>query len=695
MVPGRQEEEGFDRFARPYERWVYSKELGLPFAFRAIRQQEVWQEGRHVAGLLEGTAHRDAKNDEVRLPPLWPPDKHYAFTPFAFTDDGNREETLDQMLARRLGSLLDRGIAPPVRLNMPIAAASWVTKENYEPDAASETWKKPDSVKKAPAILGVIEDALPFAHRAFLDRDGCTRISHLWLQSARATAKRDRVPFGREITNIEIDTLRADYGPDERRLYREAGAIDRSLPEIGQVLERHSTHGAHILGLAGGNDPQWIAAPQVPDEVQIVAVQLPNTVAWDTSGFGKEMFILSALHYIFVRASEIAQAFEVRGELPLVVNLSYGWSAGPHDGHSEMECAIEELLIRRRNGEFNRDREPQKKSFIVVPMGNNFADKMHAVFSDADMRKGPVRIGWRLLPDDRTASYLEIWFPKEFNAEGWEVRLVPPPGIKLDQDRVVIKPDTALKPVGYPRCFADLKMGGRNVGQLSADHYGLKRWRVILAMIPTAETGSDRRLPPGLWKVEIDPMGCPSLPEGQMIDLWLQRDDDPRLMHMGGRQSHLEELPDTRPKGQPGVVQRYGTLSALASTPSVTRVAGVVGSTGHPTKYSSAGALGRDEHVPRGEPTLAAISDQGVMLPGLRSIGCVSGSGARLTGTSAAAALAARWMVVKAAEGCYDLMSGLAPLPARPPAIDEESWTARIGKKGIVPIGLCAPYWLG
>jgi hypothetical protein len=299
MYEQRSPEERIDRYAGPYERWVYSEELGRPFAFPAIRQHEA----QHMAAFLEGPGDPRAMGGaDVRLPPLWPLDAaDHTVTPFAFRDDGGGKDPPDRMLARRLSTLTDGGIAPRVRLNMPMAAASWV--EDYRPDVASESWQRPAAAPRA--VLGVIDDGLPFAHRAFLGTDGRTRISHLWLQSARALPH-DRVPFGREITNGESHALRARYGPDERRLYRAAGAIDRSLPEVGRVLERHSTHGAHILGLAGGNDPR-IPGPPLDDDVQIVAVQLPNTVAWDTSGFGKEMFMLSALHYIFVRASEIAR----------------------------------------------------------------------------------------------------------------------------------------------------------------------------------------------------------------------------------------------------------------------------------------------------------------------------------------------------------------------------------------------------
>ena len=42
------------------------------------------------------------------------------------------------------------------------------------------------------------------------------------------------------------------------------------------------------------------------EEIRIIAVQLPNTIALDTSGFGKDMYMLSAFHYIFHRADIIA-----------------------------------------------------------------------------------------------------------------------------------------------------------------------------------------------------------------------------------------------------------------------------------------------------------------------------------------------------------------------------------------------------
>ena len=666
MYAHRPPEERIDRYAGPYERWVMSEELGRPFAFPAVRLPDA----HHFAAILEGPADSLAlAGADIRLPPLWPPGaRNHEVTPFVFRDDGPDETPPDRRLAKRLRRMADGGIRPRVRVNLPVNAASWVT--DYAPGQAATAWRKP--ARRPRAILGVIDDGLPFAHRAFLDSAGHTRISHLWLQSARAKA-RDRVPVGREIANGEIDTLRGQFGADERRLYRSIGAIDDTLPEIGWLLSHHATHGGHILGLAGGNDPR-IAGPVLGDDVQIIAVQLPNTVAWDTSGFGKEMFMLSALHYIFNRASEIARAFGRDQEIPLVVNFSYGWSAGRHDGDSEMELAIRELIGRRRQS------HSQVATTVVMPTGNTFAREMHARIPAGAMGQGAVRLGWRLHPDDRTSSYLEIWLPQGFDPSGWQVRVTPPSGSRLDAGASIdISPDPAFDQSGDPRRYVEMESDGKNLGQLSVDKHRGTRWRVLIAVIPTAETGQGRRLASGLWQIEIDPGQGRRLAPDQALELWLQRDDDPVLMRMGGRQSRIEAAPD--------LVSGFGSLSAICGSPNATRVAGHIGRSERPAAYSSGGGLaweGATLSALGAQPSFSAASDQDISRPGIPSIGCVSGSGARIVGTSAAAALASRWMVSNAAEGRTP-EAGLIALSQLPNGDATLRRSARLGR-GRVPI---------
>lgn len=656
----REPENEVGQYSGPYERWVFAKELGWSFAFPAVRLRYA----SHFAAILEGSADLEAMEEaEVRLPPLWQPqdskeNERPSVTPFVFKDDSVGTAGPDIQLAKRLASIGSTNkLTPRFRVNMPMSADSWVAA--YQPEAAMEGWIPP--ARKPKAIIGVIDDGLPFANRAFLGSEGRTRFSHLWLQAGRAQ-ERDAVPFGREISNAEIDGWRRKHGPDERLIYRRSGAIDPNLAEIGWVLEQRSTHGAHVAGLAAGNDRALVAEP-LPDEVLIIGVQLPNTIAWDTSGFGKEMYMLSALHYVFHRARAIALHYandpEVPEELPLVVNFSYGWNASRHDGQSEIEAAIEELLTARKRW--------QEASAVVMPMGNNFSQAMHAQLTADDLRIGLRRIGWRLLPDDRTSSYLEIWLPPEFEPYGWQVQ-VSLPGQKSPAVALEIESDPEERGPGDSRGFEELKIDGKIIAQISVDKNRGTRWRVLLALIPTAYVRSeDRRAPFGLWTISILPNSRWPLPEHEKIDFWVQRDDDPQVMGSGGRQSRLEEIDGSvaaesdRDDIALDVVRGFGCYNGIASSESTTRVAGIVDSTREASSYSGAGGLKRTGRSPEPWsvlPTCAAISDQSELLPGVMSNGVVSGSFARLVGTSTAAAAASRTMVRNAAAG-RGLMDGI------------------------------------
>jgi len=149
------------------------------------------------------------------VPPMWttnPP-----VTPFAMFDpDGEMQQVESQDV--KLTRMLQRVGQARFRLNMPIAPATW--PQTYEPDAVLDGWTPPATPPRM--IIGVVDDGLPFLHTAFLDQDGKSRIAACWMQAARAPDIA-AVPFGREIFNTEIDTLRATHGTHERAAYRAAG----------------------------------------------------------------------------------------------------------------------------------------------------------------------------------------------------------------------------------------------------------------------------------------------------------------------------------------------------------------------------------------------------------------------------------------------------------------------------------------
>src|SRR5262249_27568523 len=164
-------------------------------------------------------------------------------------------------------------------------------------------WRRDDGLRrrignsKTITICAVIDDGLPFAHRNFRDVTGTrTRVEFCWLQSGERDERQKSVLFGREYTRGQIEDYIKRFGDDEDALYREARAtIDTE--GLTSLIARHATHGAHVMDLATG---YALERGEVPvEEIRIIAVQLPNTIAWDTSGFGKDMYMLSAFHYIF------------------------------------------------------------------------------------------------------------------------------------------------------------------------------------------------------------------------------------------------------------------------------------------------------------------------------------------------------------------------------------------------------------
>ncbi|SDN82027.1 hypothetical protein SAMN05216196_102216 [Lutimaribacter pacificus] len=641
-----------DRYSGPYERWVYSPELGQPFVFPPHTDISA---GYFTALLEGGNTLPFPAGVAARLPPIWAPgDVGHTILPFAFHRliPHRRNDRLDQDVAE----LLKQAGKARYRVNFPIRPDAWVP--DYARGRAMDGWTPPATRPKA--IVAVIDDGIPFAGRAFLDAVGRTRISHCWLQSAPALP-RDAVPFGRELVNAEIDALRAGSAGNEAEAYRRSGTLLDGREGRGGLLRRTATHGAQVLAMAAGNGP-GIPADPMGDEVQIIAVELPNAISWETSGFGKETYVLSALHYIFDRARRIAaETGSDPAELPLFVNLSYGWNAGRHDSGSALDDAIQHLVDARR--------AIQPLTQIMMPTGNEFAAGLHAHIDEPRMSNGACRLGWQVQPDDMTCSYLEIWFPQGMDPSEYQIDLIPPHGQLSGRGELPVTPDPAL-PGGDPRRFVEIEMGGQNIGQLSADLDRGTRWRVLVALLPTwHKPGQTRAAPAGRWTVEVSRTAQASpLPEGSAIRLWVQRDDDPVRMGTGGRQSYLVDLgPPPIPDdlaiydGRMDLIRGYGGLSAIATAPGVTRVAGYEALTGFPCRYSgSTGISAGGATAP--DIDASAPCDRSRLRPGMPSAGVLGGSRGMLSGTSAACPQVTRLFALNCVAG-RDIWHGFGDRP--------------------------------
>ena len=337
----------------PYERWMYGpgRYYDLPGLMLADQPSlSALAEFPHpvTPAALPDLLTADHITLQPRLPVLYRPGQfHPHFLPFLLSPtSGQSGMTPD--LAPLLAQLSTAsGTTGQIRLNFPVRAE---TLDATFPTAFAPLTPDPEVDPTKPlVILAVIDHGIPFAHKS-LRTPTSTRVEFCWSQSAEADGS-GTVLFGREFRRTAINASQ-----DEDATYRAAGLLGRpGLPPT--PLARRYSHGAHILGALAGNWPADQAA-----QVRIIAVDLPATAVWDTSGFGTDMFLLAAMHDIFDRVERIAAAYD-HPDVALIVNLSYGTSGGPHDGTGLIGAAFDEMITYRRS------RAP---TALVLPSGNMF-----------------------------------------------------------------------------------------------------------------------------------------------------------------------------------------------------------------------------------------------------------------------------------------------------------------------------------
>ena len=228
-------------------------------------------------------------------------------------------------------------------------------------------WPESDALREPQRLSGrvmaVIDDGCAFAHERFrrLDAKGrwTTRIRYLWDQGRT----REQVPprsgwqpvlqfgYGHDLRGDDIDALLAartgaDAVVDEDAVYLDADENRSRAREL---------HGTHVMDLAAGCAPGAADADAAP---QIIFVQLPRKVVRDTSGGWLNTHVLDALWYIHSRVADDAQ---------LVVNLSFGAMAGPHDGSAILERAMDDFCTVRPHD-----------FALVLPAGNAHDSDCHA-----------------------------------------------------------------------------------------------------------------------------------------------------------------------------------------------------------------------------------------------------------------------------------------------------------------------------
>lgn len=615
--------------ASPYYEWAdatafayYSPSEWLPLLIElrasSPRLADAEAFARFVRAQQEGTDKPAAWVADVRVPKFFaePPKRLQKPSPFI------------AVLARTAfieAIRSDRELAQSIEgfeLGAPTSYDDASEPEPEEPPVAGDATPK--------VLVAVVDDGIAFAHDRFLDDAGKTRIEFAFDQ---------RVPlkpwfFGRELSKRHqtrgIDRRMADSQHagivDEDEVYRRTATVQLSRPGHKPLLARAS-HGSAVADLACS-----AVAPPPAGSRPIIVVQLPTATVADTSGatLGPQMW--AALWYIVHRADQI------RVGLPVVANLSYGTIAGPHDGSSLLERLMDWFIAACGSS-----------VSVVLPAGNSRLSRCHACFSlDPG---GCERLGWRVLPDDRTESQVEIWLPP--GAPGLELRIIAPGG-------------QPTNPFGWGS-GQTLYVDGNPVARASYYAPGSMGSRAMVHIIlaPTADPAGKLALAPaGLWTIELHhTRGSVQVRD---IHAWIQRDDTAPGYPRSGRQSYFDDAryarfddggraieKDDHPLTQDSTVKRQGTLNAIATGQEPVVVGGFRRSDGAVAAYSASGPLvGAGRGLPNASgPDALLPSEEAPAIVGLLAAGTRSASVVALQGTSAAAPLATRWLASEAAAG--------------------------------------------
>lgn len=472
------------------------------------------------------------------------------------------------------------------------------------------------AARKPKLVIGIIDGPAGWLNRSF--RVGNTsRLACLWNQNPGGGGTPPAgFDFGTEWTGDMLDALLAlaPRRADEAALYGRHGFPQ---PEEDDGL----SHGTHILdliltgGRIGKDEADRLAETERLAQADVVYVQLPEAALADTGGNWGTL-VLDGLHYILGVAGD---------DSAVVVNLSLGAFAGPHDGSSALERAIDACIAER-------EAEGRPKLHVVVASGNAYQvlddDTGKEVPCHARVELAPGQskaIGWLIPSASDSEHFVECRVDGLPGADvvpsGLQVRLQMPNGPQIGTDATGAAA-LAIDTGGAPPQIVGALICSRPPGR--------PEW--VLAALGGSRNRDGRYVPPGRWELTLQNTNESAT---LVVDLWSERRDLP-----GGMAG--EPRPQSGfPRGS-ALVSAQDTLASLAGGLK-TIVVGAVDQHGDgfvASPYASAGPgaaalLQPRRSGSRSGPDLSAIGRQ-------QAAGFYSGTMVSMEGTSMAAALVTR-----------------------------------------------------
>lgn len=481
-------------------------------------------------------------------------------------------------------------------------------------------------------VIAVIDYGCAILNRCFRDRSGLrTRIHHYWDQGVMRSGswrKATGFGYGRVLTNIEIDAILAQrremaargQGSDESDEYRRLGLLHFRADSRRHV--RSTAHGTHVLDVAGGRLDPWTRVEDRASGAGLVFIELPFRTAADGSGGSISVHLLDGLREV-LRVGD--------PEARIMVSLSQGTHAGPHDGSSLIEIAMDELLTMRT-----------RNFCIVIGAGNARQSQAHVRTELAPGQKSELHLH---LPEcDRTDSFVEVWYPRVVNGEGTEVVVsAAQPGggevhARSGEVKALAADDSSTPSAPAGSAESVRKRVAALIHRSSSATGGDALALLALGPADQVSRAAGVGVPPGVWRLCLHNTGKHPL----LLDCYVERDEPVRLPSFA--------YPKFLPRGGTTGPTETGTLNTLATGRHTISAGASLANTGAPSPYSSLGPVRGGPRTGLPMPQVYAAADESTQLPGLRASGVRSGSTFRMNGTSVAAPTLARLLFLRMAD---------------------------------------------
>ncbi len=462
---------------------------------------------------------------------------------------------------------------------------------------------------KAKVIAAVLDNGCPLFHSAYKNQDGISRVKWLWDQGARQAATpwtrlvngTDPL-YGAELTPISVGDLSSDTTLSEHEKYQKIRYL--------KVVEKRK-HGASVMSQIGSSiaPSGWLStvppdtANAIPPIWPIVFVQFPTEELTDTSGGWLGVRVFDGLNYVIARGRDYFQHPDgTEKRVPIVANISYGGLAGPHDGTSMLERAMD--YLQHNNPHLD----------IVLPAGNAYGRDIHAFAICSRARTEQFKVF--LPPDNPRATYVEIWLPNFSTTT---------PDTLSDVNISITPPD------GQPQINCNGPGLAHNVNGSAAIVFarsvahGTKGTMILVAMTGTRVSGTARSNSAGVWAIDVSGI------DGE-VHAWIERDD----INTSTKRAQQARFVGAN-------VSEIMNLSNIANATHTRRfVVGAIDAVANRVSHYSASGPTR---ALRTGPDFSTISDLSQSVQGIMCEGVRSGERYRGSGTSIAAAVASRHLL--------------------------------------------------